>query len=217
MADVHLKRGDVKRDCPSEACPEMVVVPAGSLFLMDEKVTIAEPFLVSKYEVTFAEWDKCYDAGGCSYQPAAQDWGRSTRPVINVSWNDAQQYLRWLSTITGMPYRLLTQVEWEYAARGVTEAAHPQPGYSWGDQVGVGNANCNRCGSQWDNRQTAPVGSFKPNAFGLYDMHGNVAEWTGDCPRSFGDCPVMAIRGGSWSDLPNSVGIVLHEDLGQQT
>jgi formylglycine-generating enzyme required for sulfatase activity len=91
-------------------------------------------------------------------------------PVINVSWNDARQYVAWLSRVTGKPYRLLTEAEFEYAARAGAAAR-----YSWGDGPGKGEANCDRC-----LRQTAPVGSFKPNAFGLYDMEGNVWEWVED-------------------------------------
>ena len=96
-------------------------------------------------------------------------WGRGPQPVINVNWDDAQQYVAWLSRVTGQPYRLLTEAEWEYAARAGTTTA-----YYWGDEIGKGNANCDGCGSQWDTKQTAPVGSFAPNAFGLYDMAGNV-------------------------------------------
>jgi formylglycine-generating enzyme required for sulfatase activity len=97
-------------------------------------------------------------------------------PVINISWDDAQQYAAWLCMMTDRPYRLLTEAEWEYAARAGSTTA-----YFWGDEIGKGNANCNGCGSQWDNRQTSPVESFKPNAFGLYDMAGNVWQWVEDC------------------------------------
>jgi formylglycine-generating enzyme required for sulfatase activity len=128
-------------------------------------------------------------------------------PVINVSWADARQYVGWLSRLTGKEYRLLTEAEWEYAARagGMTR-------YSWGNDPGQGNANCDGCGSQWDVKQTAPVGSFKPNAFGLYDMHGNVWEWVedswhdnyvgaptdGSAWLQGGDPSYRAVRGGSW-------------------
>jgi formylglycine-generating enzyme required for sulfatase activity len=78
-------------------------------------------------------------------------------------------------------YRLLSEAEWEYAARGVTSAQAPHPNYPWGNDIGRGNANCAGCGSQWDGKQTAPVASFKGNAFGLYDMHGNVFQWVEDC------------------------------------
>lgn len=220
MADASLKRGDVKRDCRSEACPEMVVIPPGE-FMMgspateedrdDEegpqrKVTIASPLLVSKYEVTFSEWDACYAAGGCAFQPNDQGRGRGKRPVINVSWNDIQQYIKWLSSKTGMPYRLLTEAEWEYAARAGTTTR-----YSWGDDPGENNASCDGCKSQWDTKQAAPVGSFKPNDFGLYDMHGNVWEWVQDCHGKYTDAPnngsvapqtgncSRVLRGGSWN------------------
>ncbi len=190
LADVSLKPGDVRRDCASEACPEMVVIPPGE-FMMgsptsekdrndDEgpqrKVTIASPFLVSKYEVTFAEWDACLVAGGCSYRPSDADGGRDKQPTINVSWNDVQQYISWLSIKTGMVYRLLSEAEWEFAARAGTTTT-----YSWGGEAGLKNAHCSDCGSEWDKKKPAPVGSFKPNGFGLYDMHGNVWEWVQDC------------------------------------
>jgi formylglycine-generating enzyme required for sulfatase activity len=133
--------------------------------------------------------------------------------VINVSWDDAQQYVKWLSERTGRPYRLLSEAEWEYAARaGSTKA------FSWGDNIGEGNANCDGCGSKWDNKQTAPVGSFKANAFGLHDMHGNVFEWVQDCwnanydgaptdgsARTDGTCTSRVLRGGSWSYAPRAL------------
>ena len=109
-------------------------------------------------------------------QAGDSSFGRGTRPVINVSWDEAQQYVAWFSKMTGRPYRLLTEAEWEYAARAGSTTA-----YYWGDEIGKGNANCNGCGSQWDNRETSPVGSFKPNKFGLYDMAGNVYQWVQDC------------------------------------
>ena len=106
-------------------------------------------------------------------------WGRGRRPVINVSWDDAQAYIKWLSGITGKQYRLLSEAEYEYAARAGTETKYP-----WGEEIklnGEAMANCNGCGSQWGGKQTAPVGSFPANVFGLYDMVGNVSEWTEDC------------------------------------
>jgi formylglycine-generating enzyme required for sulfatase activity len=128
-------------------------------------------------------------------------------PVINVSWGDAKQYVGWLSQLTGKEYRLLTEAEWEYAAR-----AGANTRYSWGDDPGMGNANCDGCGSQWDLQQTAPVGSFKPNALGLYDMHGNVWEWVEDSwHENYDSAPTdgsawlrggkpsyRVVRGGSW-------------------
>jgi formylglycine-generating enzyme required for sulfatase activity len=131
--------------------------------------------------------------------------------VISLSWGDAKQYVAWIAKLTGKPYRLLTEAEWEYAARAGTQTA-----YSWGNEVGRGNANCDGCGSQWDSRQTAPVGSFMHNAFGLYDMHGNVWEWVEDCyhdnynraptdgsaATTDGDCTQRVVRGGSWNRNP---------------
>jgi formylglycine-generating enzyme required for sulfatase activity len=210
------------REC-AKHCPEMVVMPAGE-FMMGSPatetgrntnegpqrlVTIAKPFAVSKFDVTFAEWDACVSVGGC---PHVSDSGfeRGTRPVINVSWDEAQQYGAWFSKMTGRPYRLLTEAEWEYAARAGSTTA-----YFWGDQIGKGNANCNDCGSQWDSRQASPVGSFKANAFGLYDMAGNVWQWVQDCNHdnyngaptdgsawTIGDCGRRVVRGGSWGNVP---------------
>ena len=95
-------------------------------------------------------------------------------PAVNVTWLEARQYVQWLSKMTGKTYRLLSEAEWEYAARAGTQTAYS----AWGDEVGKGNANCSGCGSQWDNRRPAPVGSFTASAFGLHDMHGNVSEWS---------------------------------------
>src|SRR5262245_2904772 len=179
QAPSNRKPGDVFRDC--SGCPDMVVVPPGE-FLMGtnegtpferpvHKVTIAKAFAVGKFHVTFLDWDACVAAGGCRHQPRTNPlWGRGTRPVINVSWHDAtREYLPWLNGKTGKAYRLLTEAEWEYATRGVTSASTVQTTYSWGNDVGRNRANCNGCGSMWDNKQTAPVGSFPPNAFGLHD------------------------------------------------
>ena len=211
------KAGDRFRDCAE--CPEIVVVPAGSYRMGKEgqqhEVTIAAPFAVGKYEVTFAQWDACARDGGCPRSPDIADdwgWGRGQRPVINVSWDDAQRYVRWLSGKTNEPYRLLSESEWEYTARAGTQTA-----YSWGDEIGVGRANCDGCGSRWDDeRQTAPVGSFAANPWGLHDMHGNVWEWVEDCwnnsyagsPRDgsawrSGNCAVRVLRGGSWVNVPS--------------
>lgn len=189
------------KDCQN--CPEMVLIPPGSFMMgvpgSQQRRTISQAFAVGKYEVTFAEWDACVAGGGCGkYRPDDQGWGRGRQPVINVSWEDAKQYVRWLSQKTGNSYRLLTEVEWEYAARAGTTTA-----YSWGDAIGSGNANCNGCGSQWDNKQPAPVGSFRANAFGLYDVHGNVCEKVEDCVND--NCAMRVFRGGSWFYDPRSV------------
>lgn len=234
-AEQALKPGDSFNEC-LQGCPEMHVVPAGS-FLMGSPATekahnaseapqhlvrIAEPFAVSKFAVTFADWDACVTGGGCNdYEPAAE-WGRDDPnyqrlPVINVSWEDAQQYVAWLSEVTGKPYRLLSEAEFEYAARAGSTTTYP-----WGDDVKLNEAamaNCDGCGGEWDNQQTAPVGSFSPNKFGLYDMVGNVWEWTQDCVHNNynnapedgsswlkangGDCSLHVWRGGSWYDTPD--------------
>ena len=117
------------------------------------------------------------------------------------------------SKMTGKSYRLLSEAEWEYAARAGSTTA-----YFWGDEIGEGNANCYGCGRQWDNRETSPVGSFKPNAFGLYDMAGNVWQWVQDCYHdnyngartdgsawTVGDCSRRVVRGGSWNNNPQSL------------
>jgi formylglycine-generating enzyme required for sulfatase activity len=139
-------------------------------------VEIRYMLAVGRFEVTFAEWDACVAGGGCRKRPNDAGWGRGGQPVINVSWGDAQQYVAWLSRTTNKRYRLLSEAEWEYAARAGTDVR-----YWWGDQAGRGDANCADCGSKWDGRQPAPVGRFAPNPFGLYDMHGNVSEWVEDC------------------------------------
>lgn len=201
----------------------MVVVPAGSYRMGSENshserpvhtVTIGAPFAVGRHEVTFAQWDACVRSGGCPRGGANDEgWGRGNRPVINVSWDDAQSYVRWLSEKTKKPYRLLSESEWEYAARAGTETA-----YSWGDEIGVGRANCDGCGNRHDNEQTAPVGSFAANGWGLHDMHGNVFEWVEDCLNDgyggapadgsawlSGNCSGRVLRGGSWLDLPSGL------------
>jgi formylglycine-generating enzyme required for sulfatase activity len=199
--------GRVLRDRPE--CPEVVVVPAGATRLASGRdVTIAAPFAVGKFEVTFAEWDACVVGGGCTHRPADRGWGRGRQPVMNVSWDDAQQYVAWLSRTTGKTYRLLSEAEWEYAAQAGS-------GREQAAQRGANQANCDGCGSRWDNKQTAPVGSFAANAFGLHDMLGNVWEWTADCwneshagaasdgsARMSGECSRRVLRGGSWRSFP---------------
>jgi formylglycine-generating enzyme required for sulfatase activity len=215
---------------PCSMCPEMVVVPAGKFamgFSDSEKyssyaegpqheVVFAKPFAVGKFEVTFDEWDTCVAQGGCAWKSEGQSWARGRHPVMNVSWDDVKQYAAWIAKLTGRPYRLLSEAEWEYAARAGTATT-----YSWGDDIGIGNANCDGCGSQWDNKQTAPVGSFKPNDFGLYDMHGNVLEWVEDpwhynysgAPKDgsawlqpgYRDNSLHVARGGSWSGKPQNL------------
>jgi formylglycine-generating enzyme required for sulfatase activity len=160
--------------------------------------------------------------GDCTSQPGDESWGRERRPVINVSFNDiTQQYLPWLSRKTGFTYRLPTEAEWEFAARGGTSAAAGQA-YSFGDNAELlctyGNSSdlsTKTADADWAGIncsdgfvKTAPVGSLKPNALGLFDMHGNVWEWTADCwqPQYSAklvklgeDCKSRVMRGGSWA------------------
>ena len=209
-----LKAGERFRDCA--ACPEMVVIPAGS-FLMgspeseegrayregpQQRVEIREAFAVGVYEVTFEEWDACAAEVGCGgYRPEDKGWGRGRRPVINVSWRDAQAYVRWLSRKTGNEYRLLSEAEWEYAAR-----AGSRTRYSFGDEITPGDANYGG-----NIGKTQRVGSYRVNGYGLYDMHGNVLEMVQDCYNDYrgapnnggawerGDCSLRLVRGGSWN------------------
>ena len=137
------------------------------------KVRIPLPFAIGQYEVTFAEWTRCVDAGACRYRPNHE--GSPNDAIGNLSWDDVNAYLKWLSETTGQVYRLPSEAEWEYSARaGSTER------FWWGNEAGSGKANCADCGFG-TNGKTATVGSYKPNAFGLYDTAGNVAEWGADC------------------------------------
>ena len=220
------------QDCPG--CPEMVAIPGGEFTMgsppaemgrdrnegPQRKVTI-RPFAVGKFEVTFAQWDACVAEGGCAHKPGDQGWGRGRRPVINVSWEDAKQYVAWLSKKTGQPYRLLTEAEWEYAARGVTRASDPHPPFATGPTINYKQANYDAnfkygSGQQGIYRQkTTEVGFFRRNAFGLHDMHGNVWEWVEDCYKdsyagapsdgsavTANACSLRVLRGGAWNYYP---------------
>jgi formylglycine-generating enzyme required for sulfatase activity len=220
------------RDCPT--CPEMIVVPGGA-FLMgsperergrgkDEgpqhKVVIERPFAVGRYEVTFAQWDACVGEGGCTHKPGDEGWGHGRRPVINVSWADAQQFVAWLTKKTGKPYRLLSEAEWEYAARAASKPVDEPPPFSTGATINYKQANYDanfvyNGGRMGVYRQkTLDVGSLPKNAFGLYDMHGNVWEWVEDCYHDSyagapsdgsavgGSCNLRVLRGGAWNYQP---------------
>ena len=201
-------------------------------------VTISRRIAMGQYPVTFEDYDLYVSAMGVERpvdkdrgflktlfgkkperpkgpeQPDDKGWGRGRRPVISVNWHDAKAYAFWLSEQTGKRYRLPSESEWEYAARAGTETA-----YSWGDEIGVNRANCDGGGSQWDDKQTSPVGSFEPNAFGLYDMHGNVCEWVEDCWHdnyegapsdgrawtSGGDSNRAVVRGGCCGSVPRGL------------
>lgn len=199
------------RDC--DDCPLLTVIPAGEFTMGSEQhrreeqpphpVTISTPFALGVYEVTLGEWDVCVREGGCRFNPEPGD---PALPVSNLSWDDAQAYVRWLSDKTGFEYRLPSEAEWEYAARAGSDTV-----FWWGDEVGQNRANCKDCGSQWSGKGPAPVGSFEPNPFGVYDVHGNLWEWTADCWNSTyknapddgsvwtkGDCIARVLRGGAW-------------------
>jgi formylglycine-generating enzyme required for sulfatase activity/pimeloyl-ACP methyl ester carboxylesterase len=175
------KKNDIST--PTILEPEMVAIP-GTTYSM------------SKYETTFAQYDVYAEETGVE-KPSDEGWGRGNRPVINVSWHDAVAYAAWLSQKTGKKYRLPTEEEWEFSARAGTTT-----NYSWGDDIGINNANCQGCGSQWDGIQTAPVGSFQPNGFGLFDIHGNVFEWTSSC-LWVTECGRRISRGGAWYTDPH--------------
>ncbi len=228
-AEQALKPKDTFRECAAEQgkdyCPQMTVVPAGT-FMMgspaseaghnptempQHKVTIANPFAVSKFEITFDEWDTCVVYGDCRQDIDDSGFGRGQQPVIGVNLIDAESYVAWLSKMTGKQYRLLSEAEYEYAARAGTQTAYP-----WGDEIGARNANCDRCGSPLGGIQTMPVASFAPNAFGLHNMVGNVWVWTSDCVHDNyqgapedgsawvegGNCNGRQVRAGSWPDSP---------------
>src|SRR5262249_1208976 len=146
------------------------------------KVTISRPFAVGKFEVTFAEWDACATAGACTHARFAP-WGRGKRPVVNMSWEEITKgYLPWLSRKTGKTYRLLTEAEWEYAARAGTTTPFSTGLTITTDQANFdGNYTYNGSAKGQYQKKTVEVGSLEPNAFGLYDMHGNVWEWVEDC------------------------------------
>ncbi len=228
------------QDCPT--CPELVVIPAGTFRMgspaserdrsdgegPQHRVTLSAPFALGVSEVTFAEWDACVRGGGCNgYHPDDGGWGRGTRPVINVSWEDAQAYVRWLSRATGATYRLSSESEWEYAARAGTRTAR-----YWGEAA---FGQC-RYANGWDDsapcpdghRNTAPVRSYAPNEFGLYDVLGNVWEWTEDCWHDNyvgapsdgtawtrgGECGRRVLRGGSWNSNPGDLRSANHNWFG---
>jgi formylglycine-generating enzyme required for sulfatase activity len=220
-----MRPGREFRDC-ADVCPLMVMVPAGD-FMMgsppgeagrsnDEgpqrKVRFDWPFAVGKFEVTFAEWDGCVTGGGCAHRPSDQGWGKGRRPVIDVSWHDAKEYVAWLSRKTGKAYRLLSEAEWEYAARAGTTTR-----YAFGDTISRSQAQFSE-GLWGSAKQTVEVGTFAANVWGLHDMHGNVWEWVEDNwhPEYLGgpldgsvwqegDVSLRLLRGGSWNFAPGGL------------
>lgn len=248
VAEGQLKSLAEFRECAD--CPKMIVIPGGQ-FLMgstasdisrndafenegpQHKVTIAQRFAIGKYEVTFAEWDTCMQDGGCrGYRPGDEGWGRGNMPVMNVSWDDAKLYVRWLSQKTGKIYRLPTEAEWEYAARAGSSTKFYFGNDSKSlckyanvaDEAGSQNIRGSTGFSTWQicndgYFHTASVGSLAPNKFGLYDMLGNVGEWVedvwhpnyngapsdGSAWLTGGDPQIRIGRGGSYYNLEDGV------------
>jgi formylglycine-generating enzyme required for sulfatase activity/tetratricopeptide (TPR) repeat protein len=197
--------------------PKMVIVPPGQFrmgdiqgFGEDDEIPVHQVsvkcFAIGVYEVTFFEYER-FARASCRQIPNDAGWGKNKQPVINVSWNDALAYTEWLNEQTGKEYHLPTEAQWEYAARAGTETR-----YWWSDDIGYNQANCLRSNSLWSGKKTAPVGSFKPNPFGLYDTVGNVWEWVVDpLHKSYKNAPsdervweeggrmkYRMVRGGSW-------------------
>lgn len=162
-----------------------------------------KPLAISKTPITVREWNNCAEAKACSFTAT----GRDDAPITDVSWNDAKQFVTWLSKETQKPYRLPSEAEWEYAARGGTQTT-----YWWGDQFRNGIVNCKNCLDAAAGEQPLKVGSLKPNPFGLHDMGGGVDQWVEDCWHknyqgapsdgsawtADGDCTSRVIRSGSW-------------------
>jgi formylglycine-generating enzyme required for sulfatase activity/uncharacterized caspase-like protein len=235
-AEHGLKPSEHFKECDN--CPEMVVVPGGS-FMMgspgnepsrtadegpQQPITFGHSFAVGRSAVTFAEWNTCVAEGGCNaYRPGDYSWGSGKRPVINVSWEDAQAYVKWLSQKTGAPYRLLSEAEREYVTRGCT-ASCPSTPFWFGAEISPDRANYDwrysYAGSAKAQppRRTVATDVAEPNPFGLFQVHGNVREWVEDCwnaslsgvprngaPRTTGDCASHVVRGGSWADEPKDL------------
>ena len=227
------KIGREFQDCAS--CPTMVTLASGNAQLgagdnetdarPNEKprrpVTISNMFAIGVTEVTFAEYDACVAAGGCSGRPSDNGWGRGSRPVINVSWDDAQKYVTWLSSTSGQSYSLPSEAQWEYAARAGDSGVYA--GGSLAAICAFANGAAQESGLRWANSacsdlssdRTLPAGNLSKNKFGLRDMIGNVGEWTLDCNTlnlrdaptdgsadQRGSCNQRVVRGGSWFSGP---------------
>ncbi|MBL8564403.1 MAG: formylglycine-generating enzyme family protein [Hyphomicrobiaceae bacterium] len=222
------------RDCSS--CPMMVKLPVGEFMMGSPEteprreanegpqrlVTFTQAFAIGKYEVSFSEWDTCVAKGGCRHKPSDDGKGRGRRPVVDVSWGDAVEFVSWLAKTTGKPYRLPTEAEWEYAARGITSATAQSQPFSVGQSISYRQANFDAnfvygaAGKIGIYRQaTVDTGSLPRNPFGLHEMHGNVWEWVQDCyapdyraaPADGSavtrpDCRLRILRGGAWNYYP---------------
>lgn len=230
--DIEFTPGNVFRGCAE--CPQMIVIPAGT-FMMGDIAGVGFPnevpvhqvsvpsFAAGVFEVTWDEWEACVSDSACDGAGVDDDYGlgRGTRPVIRTSWNDAQEYVTWLSQLTGQSYRLLTEAEWEYVTRAGTSTK-----YWWGDHSPAGCdtsvVNGARFGDTVSNGcepiSTDVVGTYETNPFGLYDVHGNVWEWVEDCHNTSytgapvdgsawltGDCSVRGLRGGGWLTSSHSL------------
>jgi formylglycine-generating enzyme required for sulfatase activity len=231
-----LKAADHFKEC--EDCPEMVTIGGGTVAVGSpgsepghdaseapaQDVVFSNNFAVGRSAVTFAEWDACVAEGGCNaYRPGDYGWGRGKRPVINVSWNDVQAYIKWLSQKTGAAYRLLSEAEREYVARGCAQPCASAP-YWFGTDISPDRANYDWRFSYAGSRKAQPprrtvaADASAANPFGLLQVHGNVREWVQDCwnatlaglpkdgsPRTSGDCDSHVLRGGSWADEPKDL------------
>jgi formylglycine-generating enzyme required for sulfatase activity len=199
---------EIVSDC--EQCPQLVNLPGGTLTMGSNDDATEKPihqvsvsaFAIGRLPVTIGEWKHCVAAKACAYEPSGDD----DLPVHNVSWNDAQQYATWLSSLTKKNYRLPTEAEWEYAARAGSNTK-----FWWGNQLMSGVANCKDCGGASNPHEPMKVASFAPNPVGLYDMAGGVAQWVSDCwhkdyqgaPKDGSswespNCRGRVLRGGSW-------------------
>jgi formylglycine-generating enzyme required for sulfatase activity len=229
---------DIKsfKDC--ETCPEMVLVPRGAALIgspaqetarmpqepAPSEAIIPAPFAAGRYDVTFDEWDACVAEGGCNaWRPGDFNWGRGRQPVIFVSWKDAKAYVDWLAKKTGKPYRLLSETEWEYAARGCATVTCPNQPFWFGaitPELANYDARYAYAGSPkgLSRRRAIPADDGASNPFGLVNMLGNVRQWVEDCwnpspgappaggaARLDGDCADRVTRGGSFDDKPQDL------------
>jgi formylglycine-generating enzyme required for sulfatase activity len=192
--------------------PEMIAIRGGSFVMGSNddptekptrQVTI-KPFAMSQHPVSVREWNECAAAKACGFVAA----GNEDTPVTNTSWNDAKQFVGWLAATTRKAYRLPSEAEWEYAARGGTQTK-----YWWGNQFQSGMVNCNNCADVGNVEQPVKIGSFRPNPFGLQDMGGGVDQWVEDCWHknyqraptdgsawAKAECGSHVIRSGSWKN-----------------
>jgi len=232
-----LKPKDSFKEC--DGCPAMITMPAGAFTMgspagepqrssdegPQQQIAIRRMFAVGRSQVSFEEWFACVAEGGCNaYRPGDYGWGAGKRPVINVSWTDAKAYVKWLSEKTGAAYRLLSESEREYVARGCTSPACPSTPFWFGKEISPGRANYDwrysydGSAKAQPPRRTVATDASEANPFGLLHVHGNVWEWVEDCwnqslaglpndgaPRITGDCSSRVIRGGAWSDEPKDL------------